>query len=64
METIMEVHYKTKSRTPILYSDTTPGIYLKECAPGYDRAMCIPVFIAASTIHNNQALEAAKMPHK
>jgi hypothetical protein len=26
--------------------------------------MCIPVFIAASTIHNNQALEAAKMPHK
>jgi hypothetical protein len=38
------------------------GMYQKECPPGYDRATCTPMFIAA-LIHNNQILEAAQMFH-
>jgi hypothetical protein len=38
MESNMELPH---NRIPLL------GIYPKECAPGYDRATCTPMFIAA-----------------
>jgi hypothetical protein len=38
MESNMEISQKSKNRTII---------YLKEYAPGYDRATCISMFIAA-----------------
>jgi hypothetical protein len=46
----MEVPQKTKNRPTILpYNPATPllGIYPKECKPGYNRATCTPMFIAA-----------------
>jgi hypothetical protein len=41
----MEVPQKSKNELP--YNPVIPlVIYLKECAPGYDRATCTPIFIA------------------
>jgi hypothetical protein len=47
MEINMKVSQKTKNR--LSYNPEIPllGIYLKECVPGYNRATCTPMFIAA-----------------
>jgi hypothetical protein len=47
MESSMEIPQKTRARTAILSSDTTPGHYPKECKTGYNRDTCTPMFIAA-----------------
>jgi hypothetical protein len=37
---------KTKIEVPCDLVIALLGIYLKECAPGYDRITCTPIFIA------------------
>jgi hypothetical protein len=62
MESNMEVSQKL---TELPYDSVIPllDIYLKECAPGYDGATCIPLYcLYCSTIHNNQHLEQARCP--
>jgi hypothetical protein len=43
----MKILQKTKNRP--IYNPTIPlmGIYPKKCKPGYNRATCTPMFIAA-----------------
>jgi hypothetical protein len=51
MENNMEAPQKTKSRTAIWSSNTTPPrVYLKECESGYNKDTCTPMFIAALLI--------------
>jgi hypothetical protein len=47
MESSMEIPQKTKTRLPHDPAIPFLGIYLKECAPGYNKDTCTSMFIAA-----------------
>jgi hypothetical protein len=47
MENTMEIPQKTRARTAIRSSDTTPGHLPKERKTGYNRDTCSPMFVAA-----------------
>jgi hypothetical protein len=47
MESSMEVLQKTETRSIIQSSDTTPGIYPKECKSIYNRDSYTSMFIVA-----------------
>jgi hypothetical protein len=60
----MNKERKKKLNIDLPYEPAIPllGIYPKECYSGYSIGIFTPIFIAP-TIHNNQDVEAAKMPH-
>jgi hypothetical protein len=59
----MYISVTTKESNMEIPQNTKNRIYRKECTPGYDRATCTCMFIAAAAVYNSQDLEVAQMSH-